>query len=186
MTATAEQTVLTTETSIATQTVDVTTTVLDSIVVATQTIVKCGPTPTFILQAVGGGSDNGLYAQLVSANDGLNDDVIVFVSSASDATKFNIDAAGHINYNGYYGNIEAGVQHFLFYFNTPADISSYGYVYATCSLDPTNMLQCIDQTATMFQISPSVVASGSGGAGVVIGAYIEQGNTPVSFKATCA
>jgi hypothetical protein len=185
VTATALQTVLNTETSLATQTVDVTATVIESTIVATQTVVGCGPTPTFILQAVGGGADNGLYAQIVSANDGLNDDVIVFVSSASAASQLSIDAAGHLYYNGYYANIEAGVQHFLFYFNTPADISSYGYVYATCSLSPSNMLQCNDQGSTMFQISPSVAGTGSGGAGVVIGQYIEQGNTPVSFQATC-
>ena len=185
VTATSQQTVLTTQTSIATATVEVTATVIDPVVVATQTVVACGPTPTFVLQAVGGGSDNGLYAQLVSANDGLNDEVIVFTPSASAATQFNIDAAGHITVAGYYGNIEAGVQHFLFYFNTPADISSYGYVYATCSIDATSMLRCVDQTSTMFQISPSVGSTGAGGAGVVIGAYIETGNTPVSFLATC-
>ncbi|MCJ1297681.1 hypothetical protein MMC08_000469 [Hypocenomyce scalaris] len=182
---TAVQTVLATQTISATQTLDVTATSLDSIIVATQTVVGCGPTPTFILQAIGGGVDNGMYAQIASSNDGLNDEDIVFVSSASAATAFNIDAAGHLNYDGYYANIEAGVQHFLFYFNTPADISAYGYVYATCSLDVSNMLKCVDQTSTMFQISPLVENSGDGGAGVVIGAYIEQGNTPVSFQATC-
>lgn len=185
VTATASQTVLNTETSFATQTVDITATVTESTILATQTVFGCGPTPTFILQAVGAGADSGLYAQIVSANDGLNDDVIAFVSSASAASQLSIDAAGHLYYNGYYANIEAGVQHFLFYFNTPADISAYGYVYATCSLSPSNMLQCTDQGATMFQISPSVIATGTGGAGVVIGQYIEAGNTPVSFQATC-
>ncbi|MCJ1383135.1 hypothetical protein MMC17_006248 [Xylographa soralifera] len=186
LTSLATATDLITQTSIVTATVDVTATALDTITVATVTAVACGPTPTILLQAVGGGAGvNGQYAQLVNANDGQDDEVIIFTSSASAATPFRIDAAGHLNYGGYYANIDSGVQHFLFYFDTPATIADSGYVYATCSVLPTGMLSCVDQTSTMFQISPSVAATGEAGAGVVIGAYIEAGNTPFSFQATC-
>ena len=185
-TSSATATDLVTQTSLVTAIVDVTVTALDTVIVATQTAQLCGPTPTFILQAVGGGSGvDGQYAQVVSANDGEDDDVIVFVSSASAATHLSIDAAGHLTYNGYYANIDAGVQHFLFYFDTPATIAASGYVYATCSILPTGMLSCVDQTSTMFQISPSVESTGEGGAGVVIGAYIEAGDIPFNFQATC-
>ena len=177
---------LVTLTSVVTATVDVTNTVIDTVIAATQTIALCGPTPTILLKAVGGGSGvDGEYAQLVSANDGEDDDVIVFVSSATSATPFQIDAAGHLNYGGYYANIDAGVQHFLFYFDTPATIAASGYVYATCSVLPSGQLSCVDQTSTMFQISPSVAATGEGGAGVVIGAYVEAGDVPFTFQATC-
>ncbi|MCJ1396542.1 hypothetical protein MMC18_009433 [Xylographa bjoerkii] len=187
LTSLATVTDLITQTSIVTAMVDVTVTGLDTVTVATVTAVNCGPTPTILLQAVGGGAGiAGEYAQLVNANDGEDDEVIVFVSSASAATPFRIDAAGHLTYGGYYANIDAGVQHFLVYFDTPATIASSGYVYATCSVLPTGALSCVDQTSTMFQISPSVVATGEGGAGVVIGAYIEAGNTPFSFQAICA
>ena len=188
LTSLATATALITQTSIVTATVDVTATDLDTVTVATQTLADCGPTPTILLQAVGGGTGvNGEYAQLVSDDDGEgdSDEVIVFVPSASAATPFLIDAAGHLTYGGHYANIDAGVQHFLLYFDTPSTIAAGGYVYATCSVLPTGMLSCVDQTSTMFQISPSVVESGDGGAGVVIGAYIEAGNTPFSFQATC-
>ncbi|MCJ1290149.1 hypothetical protein MMC34_001685 [Xylographa carneopallida] len=177
---------LLTFTSVVTATLDVTATALDTVIVATVTANVCGPTPTVLLKAVGGGAGiDGNYAQLVNANDGQDDDVIVFTSSATAATPFHIDAAGHLSYGGYYANIDAGVQHFLFYFDTPATIAASGYVYATCSVLPTGMLSCVDQTSTMFQISPSVASTGEGGAGVVIGAFIEAGNTAFSFQATC-
>ncbi|MCJ1401562.1 hypothetical protein MMC11_004778 [Xylographa trunciseda] len=186
LTSLATATDLITQTSIVTAIVDVTATDLDTVTVATVTA-GCGPTPTILLQAVGGGSGvDGEYAQLVSANDGEDDEVIVFTSDFSAATPFVIDAAGHLTYEGYYANINAGVQHFLFYFDTPATIAASGYIYATCSVLPTGILSCVDQTSTMFQISPSVAATEEGGAGVVIGAYIEAGSTPFSFQATCA
>ena len=179
VTATAIQTSIVTQTSLATQTKEITTTILHTSTIATQTIVDCGPAPTFVLSAVGG-TYNGQYAQVVATGDGA-DDAIQF-GPVSSASTFKIDAAGHLHVGNEDANTESGATAFLLYFDTPAQVSAEGYVYATCSVSPSQTLQCVDQTASTLQTCPGLADAGSG---VVIGTEVLDGCSGFHFLATC-
>ncbi|MCJ1403257.1 hypothetical protein MMC11_006480 [Xylographa trunciseda] len=182
VTVTTVQTSAVTQTSAATVVIDVTTTILDTVTVATVTASVCaGPTPTFVLSAVGGSFD-GQYAQVINSGDGF-DDVISFGPQSS-ASTFAIDTAGHIHVGNEYANTntDPGAPAFLFYFNTPAQIAASNYVYASCSILPGDTLSCVDQTQTMFQTCPGLADAGSG---VVLGSTVLAGCTGFTFMATC-
>ncbi|MCJ1434118.1 hypothetical protein MMC27_003484 [Xylographa pallens] len=181
VTVTTVQTSDVTQTSSATLVIDVSTTILDTLTVATVTVTQCAPIPTgdFTLSAVGG-TFAGQYAQVVSSGDG-GDDVIMFGPQSS-ASTFAIDAAGHMHVGNEYANTDAGTTSYVFYFSTPAQIAAQDFVYATCSVLPGNALSCVDQVATQFQTCPALSGSGSG---LVIGNTILSGCTPLSFMATC-
>ena len=147
---------------------------------ATQTIVECGPTPTFVLSAAGGTFD-GQYAQVVDAGDDA-DDAIQF-GPVSSASTFNIDAAGNLYVDNEYANTQFGSTAFALFFNTPAQISAGGYVYVTCSVLPSQILQCVDQTASTLQNCPGIADTGSG---VVIGTEVLEGCAGFQFVATCS
>ena len=110
----------------------------------------------------------------------MDDDAIAFTTDPSAATPLHIDAAGHLTDGTHYANTDAGTTSFLFYFNNPAQIAASGYVYATCSVLPTNALQCVDQSETMFQICGGMVDAG---AGLVLASNVKEGCTAVSFTA---
>ena len=184
-TVTTIQTGLTVVTDITTATVDVTATVEQTTIVSVPDVVATetacpAVAPTFILQAVGGGAGvSGEYVQVVNTNDGSDDYVIVFTSSASSATTLALNAAGQLSSGPYIANIDAGDSAYYFYFNTQASIVLNGYVPATCSVTPANELSCVDQTATGFQVCGAIT---NAGAGVILG---DGGCTPVSFNILC-
>ncbi|MCJ1400083.1 hypothetical protein MMC11_003286 [Xylographa trunciseda] len=140
---------------------------------------------TFLLQAVGGGSDangvaiNGRYAQVADSGDGLDDDVIYFVADPSAASVLTLSATGALSTNGYIANSDAGTTEFLLYFNTQADIDAFGYSPATCAVTPSGTLQCVDGPQNLFEICMGLEDGGDG----VVFSSTEDGNcVPVTFN----
>jgi len=108
---------------------------------------------------------------------------LAFVSSASAATPFIIDAAGHLTYNGYYASSAPGENYYYFYFETPAEVSSNNDAYATCSvLDGT--LNCAVGAETIFSLyTAEPLQTGY----QFIGTEIQSGYySEFTFLATCA
>ena len=162
--------------TVPTSTSIITATLTTNTVIATSTV-ACA---NFLLQAVGGGDGvDGEYVQVADSGDGFDDEVIYFVSDTADATVLDIAVNGQLNANGYIANSDAGSQEFLLYFNTPSDITSFGYAPATCSITPASTLQCVDGAQDLFEICMGVEDSGGG----VLFASEEDSNCiPVSFN----
>ncbi|MCJ1406905.1 hypothetical protein MMC19_000975 [Ptychographa xylographoides] len=171
-------------TSSATLVVDVTTTILDTETVATATVTEClAPTATFVLQAVGGTFD-GQYGYLapINSEDGDSDMGILF-GSLSSASRFSIDASGHLFSGNEYANGDAGAPQDFLFFDTPAVISSAGFPYTTCAVLPTGMLQCVNGVESMFETCPSF--SGVNFPGLELTDAINEGCTALGLMATC-
>ncbi|MCJ1282993.1 hypothetical protein MMC26_002320 [Xylographa opegraphella] len=179
VTVTTVQTSAVTETSSAIVVVDVSTTVLDTVIVATATVGNCaGPTPTFVL--AGTGRFAGQYAQVTDSGNHV-DDVIVFGPQAS-ASTVSINAASFLFAGADYANRNGGGVGSIFYFNTVAQIAAGGYASASCSIGAGDLLACFDQSATRFQLCPGLTYAGSG---VVLGSALIPSCTPLTFVATC-
>lgn len=142
---------------------------------------SCGP--GIILQVSGSGtSADGQYAQLVAGSNSQFDMQIALVSSASAATPFIIDAAGHLSYNGYYASSAPGENVYYFYFNTAADVSSNGGAYATCSV-LSGTLNCAVGADTIFSLyTPEPLQAGY----QFIGSEVYTSYSEFTFLATCA
>ncbi|MCJ1289975.1 hypothetical protein MMC34_001510 [Xylographa carneopallida] len=181
VTVTTVQTSVVTQTSSATLVIDVSTTILDTLTVATTTVTECaGPNPTSFLLSAVGGTYAGQYAQVGLSSDGV-DDVITFGPQSAAAT-FALDAVGQLFVGGEYANTDAGATAGVFYFNTQAQIAAHGYVPVTCSVLAGNALSCLDQAETQFQSCTNPDGSGSP---VVLATGLLSGCTAFEFEATC-
>ncbi|MCJ1395556.1 hypothetical protein MMC18_008442 [Xylographa bjoerkii] len=165
----------------------VTTTTTSVVTVSSTTTVATATAfcSSFLLQAVGGGDDvngnpiDGLYVQVADSGDGVDDDVIYFVSDPSTASTLDLTAAGGLNANGYLANSAPATTEYLLYFNTQADITAFGYAPATCSVTPASTLQCVDGAQTLFEICMGLVDAG---AGVVFASSEDPNCVPVALK----
>jgi hypothetical protein len=120
----------------------------------------CGPTPTFVLSAVGG-PYNGQYATLVNAHDGFPEDNCIEFGPESDASSFSIDSAGHLHSGDEYANIDGSNAEELLFFDALAFLSIYHYPLATCSALPSRILQCGAATKHLFQYCPKATGFGN-------------------------